>query len=266
MEWKFNFVVNSLCLALWTGDLGQTYDSNRTLTHYEMNPVKGQTLLFVGDLSYADNYPFHDNTRWDTWGRFIERNAGYQPWIWTAGNHELDFVPDIVCFPFTQLFCWKTPIWPSFGSLEQHTPNCSGKSYRVYQYGIEFNILICATVINFYHGNPLWSCQLFISEHQVYTDLHKFYKYCNHDDKSILLQGETKPFKPYTHRFFVPYQASGSTSPLWYSIKRASAYIIVMSSYSAYGKSSWFSHQFNSCKVNELNEACHNLIYLFIPF
>ncbi|CAA2953104.1 purple acid phosphatase 2-like [Olea europaea var. sylvestris] len=125
------------------GDLGQTYDSNRTLTHYEMNPVKGQTLLFVGDLSYADNYPFHDNTRWDTWGRFIERNAGYQPWIWTAGNHELDFVPDI---------------------------------------------------------------------------------------------GETKPFKPYTHRFFVPYQASGSTSPLWYSIKRASAYIIVMSSYSAYGK------------------------------
>ncbi|KAI3464898.1 hypothetical protein Pfo_021561 [Paulownia fortunei] len=125
------------------GDLGQTYDSNRTLTHYELNPVKGQTLLFVGDLSYADSYPFHDNTRWDTWGRFIERNAAYQPWIWTAGNHEIDFVPDI---------------------------------------------------------------------------------------------GETEPFKPYKHRFFVPYRASESTSPLWYSIKRASAYIIVLSSYSAYGK------------------------------
>ncbi|KAM7517226.1 hypothetical protein LguiA_006809 [Lonicera macranthoides] len=125
------------------GDLGQTFDSNRTLTHYELNPVKGQTLLFVGDLSYADCYPNHDNIRWDTWGRFIERSAAYQPWIWTAGNHELDFVPDI---------------------------------------------------------------------------------------------GETKPFKPYKHRFFTPYRASESTSTLWYSIKRASAYIIVMSSYSAYGK------------------------------
>lgn len=53
-------------------------------------------MLFVGDLSYADAYPYHDNVRWDTWGRFIERSASYQPWIWTAGNHELDFAPDIV--------------------------------------------------------------------------------------------------------------------------------------------------------------------------
>lgn len=125
------------------GDLGQTYDSNRTLTHYELNPAKGQTLLFVGDLSYADAYPFHDNTRWDTWGRFIERNAAYQPWIWTAGNHEIDWVPII---------------------------------------------------------------------------------------------GESIPFKPYTNRFHVPYKASESTAPFWFSIKRASAHIIVMSSYSAYGK------------------------------
>ncbi|KAJ0024511.1 hypothetical protein Pint_09041 [Pistacia integerrima] len=125
------------------GDLGQTFDSNRTLTHYEQNPTKGQTLLFVGDLSYADDYPLHDNTRWDTWGRFTERNVAYQPWIWTAGNHEIDFAPDL---------------------------------------------------------------------------------------------GEQKPFKPYTNRYHVPYEASLSTSPLWYSIKRASAYIIVMSSYSAFGK------------------------------
>ncbi|KAG6774671.1 hypothetical protein POTOM_022033 [Populus tomentosa] len=125
------------------GDLGQTHDSNRTVTHYELNPTKGQTLLFVGDLSYADDYPFHDNSRWDTWGRFIERSAAYQPWIWTAGNHEIDFDPEI---------------------------------------------------------------------------------------------GERKPFKPYTHRYHVPYRASGSTSPMWYSIKRASAYIIVLSSYSAYGR------------------------------
>ncbi|XP_043712889.1 purple acid phosphatase 2-like isoform X1 [Telopea speciosissima] len=125
------------------GDLGQTYDSNKTLTHYEMNPTKGQTVLFVGDLSYADHYPFHDNVRWDTWGRFVERSAAYQPWIWTAGNHELDFGPEF---------------------------------------------------------------------------------------------GENMPFKPFTRRYPVPYRASKSTAPLWYSIKRASAYIIVLSSYSAYGK------------------------------
>ncbi|KAI4376070.1 hypothetical protein MLD38_013864 [Melastoma candidum] len=125
------------------GDLGQSYDSNRTLAHYEMNPQKGQTVLFVGDLSYADNYPNHDNNRWDTWGRFVERSTAYQPWIWTAGNHELDFDPEI---------------------------------------------------------------------------------------------GETKPFKPFTHRYRTPFKASNSTAPLWYSIKRGPAHIIVLSSYSAYGK------------------------------
>ncbi|XP_059647637.1 purple acid phosphatase-like [Cornus florida] len=125
------------------GDLGQTYDSNRTLAHYELNPTKGKTVLYVGDLSYADRYPNHDNVRWDTWGRFVERSVAYQPWIWTAGNHELNFVPEI---------------------------------------------------------------------------------------------GEKKPFKPYTKRYHVPYKASNSTAPFWYSIKRASAYIIVLSSYSAYGK------------------------------
>ncbi|CAL0309019.1 unnamed protein product [Lupinus luteus] len=41
------------------GDLGQTFDSNTTLTHYQNS--KGNTLLYVGDLSYADNYPNHDN-------------------------------------------------------------------------------------------------------------------------------------------------------------------------------------------------------------
>ncbi|OVA08700.1 Phosphoesterase domain [Macleaya cordata] len=124
------------------GDLGQTSDSNQTLEHYHSNK-KGQAVLFVGDLSYADNHPFHDNRKWDTWGRFIEKNVAYQPWIWTAGNHELDFLPE---------------------------------------------------------------------------------------------HGETVPFKPYKHRYHVPYKESKSTSPLWYSIKRASAYIIVLSSYSAYGK------------------------------
>ncbi|KAL3497359.1 hypothetical protein ACH5RR_040091 [Cinchona calisaya] len=140
------------------GDLGQTFDSNQTLEHYISNP-KGQALLFVGDLSYADDYPFHNNERWDTWARFVEKSTAYQPWIWTAGNHEIDFAPEI---------------------------------------------------------------------------------------------GEKIPFKPYTHRYHVPYQASKSSSPLWYSIKRASAYIIVLSSYSAYGKYTpqydWLEQEFP--KVN----------------
>lgn len=49
-------------------------------------------------------------------------------------------------------------------------------------------------------------------------------------------QEENEPFKPYLHRYHVPHKASESTSPLWYAIKRASAHIIVLSSYSAYGK------------------------------
>lgn len=60
-------------------------------------------MLFMGDLSYADNYPFHDNVRWDTWGRFTERSIAYQPWIWTTGNHELDFVPEIVSMEMAQM-------------------------------------------------------------------------------------------------------------------------------------------------------------------
>ncbi|KAG5042586.1 hypothetical protein JHK87_006501 [Glycine soja] len=37
-----------------------------------------------------------DNVRWDTSGRFIERSTAYEPWIWSTGNHELDYAPEIV--------------------------------------------------------------------------------------------------------------------------------------------------------------------------
>nr|ABV89755.1 purple acid phosphatase 12 protein family isoform 6 [Brassica napus]ABV89756.1 purple acid phosphatase 12 protein family isoform 6 [Brassica napus] len=156
------------------GDLGQTYDSNRTLSHYEMNPGKGQAVLFLGDLSYADLYPLHDNNRWDTWGRFVERSVAYQPWIWTAGNHEIDYAPEI---------------------------------------------------------------------------------------------GETEPFKPFTNRYHTPYKASGSISPLWYSIKRASAYIIVMSCYSSYGvytpQYKWLRKEFQ--RVNR-KETPWLIVLVHCPF
>ena len=123
------------------GDLGQTADSNSTLAHYEQHP--GAAVLFVGDLSYADKHPLHDSRRWDTWGRFSERSVAYQPWIWTAGNHEVEYAPEL---------------------------------------------------------------------------------------------GETTAFKPFAHRYPTPYRASGSSEPYWYSVKLGPAHIIVLSSYSAFGK------------------------------
>lgn len=81
-----------ICVA---GDLGQTYNSLSTLEHYMQSP--GQTVLFVGDLSYADRYQYTDvGLRWDTWGQFVERSAAYQPWIWAAGNHEIEYMPYMV--------------------------------------------------------------------------------------------------------------------------------------------------------------------------
>lgn len=59
------------------------------------------------------------------------------------------------------------------------------------------------------------------------------------------LQGEDEPFKPYTRRYHVPYKSSQSTAPFWYSIKRASAHIIVLASYSAYGNQPEFHINFS---------------------
>ncbi|KAK9697991.1 hypothetical protein RND81_08G075200 [Saponaria officinalis] len=124
------------------GDMGQTYNSLSTLEHYIQSGAK--TVLFVGDLSYADRYHENDiGLRWDTWGRFAEKSAAYQPWIWSAGNHEIEYFPSL---------------------------------------------------------------------------------------------GETVPFKSYLYRYTTPYAASQSSSPLWYAIRRASAHIIVVSSYSPFVK------------------------------
>ena len=102
-----DFIIQSTTIS---GDLGQTADSNRTLQHYMES--KGQTVLFVGDCAYADKYPFYDNNRWDTWGRFVERSTAYQPWIWSAGNHDIEWGPEFVSqyfapFPFLNVseFC-----------------------------------------------------------------------------------------------------------------------------------------------------------------
>ena len=48
--------------------------------------------------------------------------------------------------------------------------------------------------------------------------------------------GEVIPFRNYLQRYPTPYLASKSSSPLWYSVRRASAHIIVLSSYSPFVK------------------------------
>ncbi|KAK7347114.1 hypothetical protein VNO80_21641 [Phaseolus coccineus] len=124
------------------GDLGQTFNSLSTLEHYLESG--GQAVLYVGDLSYSDEHEFEDvGLRWDTWGRFAEKSAAYQPWFWNVGNHEVEFMPEV---------------------------------------------------------------------------------------------GEIVPFKNYLYRYTTPYLASNSSSPLWYAVRRASAHIIVLSSYSAFVK------------------------------
>ncbi|KAL4397842.1 hypothetical protein HN51_002376 [Arachis hypogaea] len=124
------------------GDLGQTFNSLSTLDHYIESGA--ETVLFVGDLSYADRYQYNDvGQRWDTWGRFVEKSTAYQPWIWSAGNHEIDYMP---------------------------------------------------------------------------------------------YMGEVVPFRNFLNRFPTPYLASKSSNPLWYAIRRASAHIIVISSYSPFVK------------------------------
>lgn len=77
------------------GDLGQTFNSLSTLEHYMQSG--GQAVLFLGDLSYADRYQYNDiGIRWDSWGRFAEQSTAYQSWIWSAGNHEIDYMPYLV--------------------------------------------------------------------------------------------------------------------------------------------------------------------------
>ncbi|KAE8724811.1 Purple acid phosphatase 1 [Hibiscus syriacus] len=118
------------------GDLGQTYNSLSTLEHYM--ETGAQSVLFLGDISYADRYKYNDvGLRWDTWGRFAERSTAYQPWIWIAGNHEIEYMP-----------------------------------------------------------------------------------YMN----------EVTMFKTYLHRYPTPYVASQSSSPMFYSVRRASAHIIALRS------------------------------------
>lgn len=109
------------CIVLSSGDLGQTYNSLSTLQHYMDSGAK--SVLFVGDLSYADRYKYGDvGIRWDTWGRFVEQSAAYQPWIWSAGNHEIEYMPYMVKFCNTaQVQMFNIMLFPAIFYLKTNS-------------------------------------------------------------------------------------------------------------------------------------------------
>lgn len=66
------------------GDLGQTEHSLSTLEH--ISAQAPDSVMFVGDLSYADGY----HPRWDTWGRMVSEHTSQLIWMYTEGNHEIE--------------------------------------------------------------------------------------------------------------------------------------------------------------------------------
>ncbi len=81
------------------GDLGQTEHSSSTLEHLVgvSSESKVDSVLFVGDLSYADGY----QPRWDTWGRLVEPYTSSMVWMYTQGNHEIEpsnVAPDFLSY------------------------------------------------------------------------------------------------------------------------------------------------------------------------
>ncbi|MCO5562362.1 hypothetical protein L7F22_015988 [Adiantum nelumboides] len=257
------------------GDLGQTYDSQKTFQHYKMS--NGQTVLYLGDLSYADRYPFDNGERWDTWGRFVEPSTAYQPWLWTAGNHEIEFRPEFVCFNLSSLIsivmfqenlkdrtevhayvaCSLT--YPTDDGMTQREDQSAGadtrkrKRYpekkdarpkltpqersRLMREGKCFG---CGEP-----GHISAKCPKKAPKEQKEKDEDRPESSRVAEErgrrgkmKTGLVPdcGEVKPFKPFLHRYATPYIASKSTCPLWYAVRRGSAHLIILSSYSAYGK------------------------------
>lgn len=129
------------------GDLGQTYNSLSTLEHYIQSGA--ETVLFVGDLSYADRYEYNDvGIRWDSWGRFVEKIAAYQPWIWTVGNHELDYMP------------YMGEVDPFKSFLQRYTtPYTASKSTNPLWYAIRrasAHVIVLCSYCPFVKYTPQW--------------------------------------------------------------------------------------------------------------
>ncbi|KAM7462089.1 hypothetical protein LguiA_030210 [Lonicera macranthoides] len=98
------------------GDLGLTHNSTTTIDHLIQNDPS--MILFVGDLSYANQYlttggkgapcfscsfpdaPIRETyqPRWDGWGRFMEPLTSRIPMMVIEGNHEIEPQADGITF------------------------------------------------------------------------------------------------------------------------------------------------------------------------
>ncbi|KAL8140544.1 hypothetical protein V2J09_006565 [Rumex salicifolius] len=84
-EFSFRTPPSSLPLEfVVVGDLGQTEWTKSTLQH--ISQTNYDVFLLPGDLSYADR----DQTKWDTFGCFVQPYASSRPWMTTEGNHEFE--------------------------------------------------------------------------------------------------------------------------------------------------------------------------------
>ncbi|EEF31625.1 Iron(III)-zinc(II) purple acid phosphatase precursor, putative [Ricinus communis] len=129
------------------GDLGQTYNSLSTLEHFIQS--KAQAVLFVGDLSYADRYQYNDvGIRWDSWGRFVEKSTAYLPWLWSAGNHEIEYMP------------YMGEVTPFKSYLHRYpTPHLASKSSSPLWYAIRCasaHIIVLSSYSPFVKYTPQW--------------------------------------------------------------------------------------------------------------
>eukprot|EP00128_Syssomonas_multiformis_P008765 Colp12_sorted_trinity150504_noHs@23214 len=67
------------------GDVGQTSYSIDTYKHV-VGDESIEVAVHVGDLSYANSV----QTRWDNWGRIVEKVSAQTPYMVAVGNHEVE--------------------------------------------------------------------------------------------------------------------------------------------------------------------------------
>mgnify|MGYP001332669536 CR=1 FL=1 len=128
------------------GDIGQTTDTEQTITHLA-HSHKIQMILHAGDLAYADC----NQKLWDSYGELIEPVAKSISWMVGPGNHEIELDGN------NQLF-------KSFESR-----------YRMPQVKpAEFGQTIIPSAINKATGQPYCSPSQFLTEYNYGNSFYSF--------------------------------------------------------------------------------------------
>jgi predicted phosphodiesterase len=161
-------------------DVGQTYNSSVTYQHLVAD--KPDAAVFIGDLSYSDNYndrggeggigpstttATYNGTskslsqtyqpRWETMGRLLQRsgNAVALPWIFGPGNHEIE--RDEYLRPFqSYMNRYRTPYEQSGSQDPMYYSVDVGPAHIIMLNGYD-SILPNTTIEDGYAGLPLIS-------------------------------------------------------------------------------------------------------------